>query len=238
MTRPIAMARFDLAWPLAGALAALLSALVLGATAAARGLPVWMPLNATTHALHGPAAAGTTALDLGHTGLGTAIHVASCFFWAAVAVLLVRRLPQDRAWLGWTAGFATALMAGLVDYGLMPARLRPGWELVMPPWGVAAGLAALGVGLSLGLIAAQAIGRPAAGTSAGQDRYPPVPGGARPAEPPLSRLERLRQPAPHVLDQRQQRMDPASAVTEDPNRHGDGGPQPGAPTLTKGPTDA
>ncbi|GEK69683.1 hypothetical protein [Paracoccus denitrificans] len=232
MTRPIAMARFDLAWPLAGACAAVLSALVLGAWAAARGMPVWMPLNATTHALHGPAAASTTALDLSHTGLGAAIHVASCFFWAAVAIWLVRRVPRGGAGLAWLAGLATAAMAGLVDYGLMPARLRPGWELVLPPLGVATGLAALGVGLSLGMIAAGAIGRRLPGTAAGRDRYPSAP---RPAEPPLSAVERLRHPAPHVLDQRQQRVDPAGAVTEDPNRHGSGDKQPGDPTHDERP---
>ncbi|WJS86834.1 hypothetical protein [Paracoccus sp. TOH] len=228
--RRIAMAGFDRAWPLAALCAALLSALVLGALAAGRGLPVWMPLNATSHGLHGPEAAGVTALDLAHTGLGAAIHIASCFFWAAVAVLLIRRAAQGGAWLGWTAGLATAAMAGLVDYGLMPARLRPGWELVLPPWGVLAGLAAVGVGLSLGLIAARRLDRGAAGTSTTREGYAPLSGMAgTPREPPLTAVERLRHPAPHVLDQRQQRMDPASAVTEDPNRLGNGNKQPGDP---------
>ncbi|WP_258552058.1 hypothetical protein [Paracoccus versutus] len=229
MARPIPMARFTLAWPLAGAGAALLSIPVLAALSAGRGLPPWMPLNATTHALHGAEAARTTALDLAHTGLGTAIHVASCFFWAGVAVLLVRRAARGGPWLAWLAGLATAAMAGLIDYGLLPARLRPGWELVLPPWAVLAGLAALGVGLSLGLLAAWAIGRRAPGTSPAPDRYPPVPGAAEPPQAPVSAVERLRHPAPHVLDQRQQRMDPAGAVTEDPNRQGDGNKQPGVP---------
>ncbi|RDW12822.1 hypothetical protein DIE28_11485 [Paracoccus thiocyanatus] len=156
------MARFDLAWPLAGALAAGLSAVVLGALAAARGLPVWMPLNATSHGLHGPQAATVTALDLAHTGLGAAIHVGSSFFWAAVAVFLLRRAASGDMRLAWLAGLATATIAGLVDYGLMPARLRPGWELVLPPLAVVAGLVALGVGLSLGLAIAHSIGRPPA----------------------------------------------------------------------------
>ncbi|WP_246175394.1 hypothetical protein [Paracoccus limosus] len=159
MTPPNGMARFNLGWPLAGAFAALLSILMLGALCVARGLPPWLALNATTRVLHGPAAAAVTALDLTHTGLGAAIHLASCFFWAAVAVLLVRMAPRGNLWLALGAGLLTALVAGLVDYGVMPTRLRPGWELVLSPIGVAAALAAMGTGIALGLIAAQAIGR-------------------------------------------------------------------------------
>lgn len=218
MTRPIAMARFDLGWPLAGVSAAVVSALALGAMSAARGLPAWLPLNATSHVLHGPDAASTPALDLAHTGLGAAIHVGSCFFWAAVAVLLIRKARRGSAWQAWVAGLGTAILAGGVDYGLMPERLRPGWELVLPPLGVAAGLAAMGAGLALGLIAAQAIGADARPEA----HFLPAPAGDPSPAMPTSEIERRRHPAPDVIDQRQQRVDPASTVTEDPNRHGQG----------------
>ncbi len=229
-TRP--MRRFAIGWPLAATMAAIASAAMLGALAAARGLPPWIAINATSHVLHGPAAATEPALDLAHTGLGAVIHVASCFFWAAVAVLLARRARSGGMGLAWLAGLGTAALAGLVDYGLMPARLRPGWELVLPPAGVGLGLLALGVGLSLGLIAAEAIGSRAPEPPGRRTRSPRDPGAA---PPPLSAVERLRRPAPHVLDQRQQRMDPAGAVTEDPNRQGDGNKQPGAPNPDERP---
>ena len=151
MTRPIAMARFDHAWPLAGGAAVVASVLGLGLASLAVGLPFWMPLNATSHALHGPEAAQFTGLDLAHTGLGAAIHVAACFFWAAVAVLMLRDSARGGAVLAWFAGLATAALAGVVDFALMPARLSPGWELVLPPAGVMAGLASLGIGLAMGL---------------------------------------------------------------------------------------
>lgn len=140
--------RFGPAWLLAGVMGTILSGVVLGTASALAGQPVWMPLNATSHGLHGAAAAEFTGMDFRHTGLGLVIHVASSFFWAAVAVVLLRWMGGRLVWL---AGLGTALVAGAVDYGLMPARLTPGWELVLPPAGVIAGLLALGVGLSLGL---------------------------------------------------------------------------------------
>ena len=164
MTRPIAMARLGHAWPLAAGGAVAASVLGLGLAALAMGLPFWMPLNATSHALHGPAAAQFTGLDLAHTGLGLVIHVVACGFWAAVAVLMLHDSAHGGATLAWFAGLSTAALAGVVDYALIPARLSPGWELVLPAAGVMAGLASLGVGLALGLWAADR-----------QDRLAPPP---------------------------------------------------------------
>lgn len=151
MSRPIAMARFDRGWPLAGAWAAVISILVLGAASLATRQPFWMPLNATSHGLYGPEAAHFTGFDLAHTVVGAVIHVAACFFWAGVAVLMLRGVQRGNMALAAGAGLATAALAGVVDYALMPARLTPGWELVLPPAGVMAGLVALGVGLAIGL---------------------------------------------------------------------------------------
>lgn len=226
MSRPIAMARFDLGWPMAGTVATVVSALTLGVLALGEGLPFWMPLNATTHALHGAEAARTTALDLGHTGLGALIHVAACFFWALVAVMLIRWAPRGPVWLAWFVGLATAAIAGLVDYGLLPRALRPGWELVLPPWCVVAGFVALGIGLALGLTLARSDSGPAV-RRPGSVPVPPDPRRRETAPAPGSALDHLRQPSPDELDQRQQRIDPADRVTEDPNRLGNGNKQPG-----------
>lgn len=215
MTPRNPMASLRLALPLAGTLAAVLSALALGLSAMLRDLPPWMPFNATSHVLHGPAAAAVTDANLGHTALGAIIHVGSAFFWAAVAILLLRATGGARAGAAWAAGLGTALLAGVIDYGVIPARLSPGWELVLPPWGVVAGLAALGIGIALGLDMVRR-------------RHPPKP--IRPVRPvqepaaehdPPTALDRLRRPAPAELDQRQQRIDPAGELTEDPNWRGD-----------------
>lgn len=161
MPHSIATAGFKRSWLLAGTAATLLSVVVLGVAALAMGRPFWMPLNATSHALHGPEAGQFAGIDLAHTGVGMAIHVAACFFWAAVAVLMLRAAKRGSPTLAWAAGLATAALAGVVDYALMPARLTPGWELVLPAAGVMAGLAAMGVGIALGLRAARVPDSPA-----------------------------------------------------------------------------
>lgn len=138
----------------AGATAAILSGLTLGLFATLQGLPPWAPLNATAHLLHGPSAGAFTGLDWSHTAIGAFIHVASAFFWAIVAFLVLRLAGGGNARAAWIAGLSTAIVAGVIDYGLMPSRLTPGWELVLPPLQVAGGLLALGVGLAIGMHAA------------------------------------------------------------------------------------
>lgn len=159
MNHPSARVRFAPAWLLAGALGAVASAVVLGALSAAQGLPVWMPFNVSTQAIYGASVATVVSLDLTHSGLGALIHVGSCLFWAALAAGWVRAAPRSGAWLGWVAGFVVAALAGVIDYGLLPAGLRPGWELILPPTGVMLGLAAMGLGLSIGLLIARAMPR-------------------------------------------------------------------------------
>lgn len=236
MRRLISMARFDLAWPLAGTFAALLSGAVLGAMAVSRGLPLWAPLNVTSHVLRGSEVT-LTALDLSHTGVGAAIHVVACFFWSAIAVLLIRRARKNSKSLAWSAGLGAATMAGFIDYGLLPAQLSPGWEMMFPPLGVTAGLVAMGVGMSLGLMAAAGpwheddiVLRP---QPAAELTVEPV--GTHPGSS-LSPLKKLRQAENGVLDQRQNRIDPANTVTEDPNLLGNGMKQPGDPKTIEGPS--
>jgi hypothetical protein len=41
-------------------------------------------------------------------------------------------------------------VAAVVDYGLVPRRISPGWELALSPRGVAAGFAGMALGLAAG----------------------------------------------------------------------------------------
>lgn len=136
---------------IAGLTGAAFSMIGLGAAAIWQGRPVWMPLNATSHVLNGADAGASQGVDLLHTGVGAAIHILSSLFWAAIAFvwLAIDEVPAARN--VWAAGLGTATLAAMVDYGLMPQRLTPGWELVLPPAAMAAGFAALGIGIAAGL---------------------------------------------------------------------------------------
>lgn len=110
----------------------------------------------------------------------------------------------------------TALLALLIDYGLLPVRARPGWHLVLPFPSVIGGFAALGLGLWLGLCLAKSA-RPL------RSQKLNIPA-------PLQRSESvntetgpsaLRHPGKLVIDQRQQRIDPINEVTRDPNSRPD-----------------
>ncbi|WP_333685309.1 hypothetical protein [Pontibaca methylaminivorans] len=115
------------AFLLAGAGAAVLTIAVLGALSAATGAPWWAPLNATTHVFHGGEAAQVTAADWRHTGVGTIIHVLSCFFWALVALiilLLLRRGIGRGLPMPWLAAGLTVLLAALGTGAEHPRRRR------------------------------------------------------------------------------------------------------------------
>ena len=69
------------------------------------GHPFWMPFNVSTQAIQGPEVRHIDAVDLPHTGLGLAIHLISCLFWAGIATVLLRlsarpplRLWEQRCW--------------------------------------------------------------------------------------------------------------------------------------------
>lgn len=207
--------RFVPTWMLAGMLAAIFSLLALSLLTIGQGLTGWAALNATTHAIHGPEVARSPVLDWSRTGLGTLIHVAAAFFWAGVAVGLARLVRLRSSGGAWLVGLGTAALAGLVDYGILPRRLTPGWELVLPPWGVALGLLALGLGLALGLTMAL---RSGIARQLAEPPAPPVGPVPRMVAQPQSATDYLRAPLPDMLDQRQQRIDPALHVTDDPNR--------------------
>ncbi len=193
----------------AGLCAAVFSVIVLGVLAMLGGQPFWMPLNVTTQGFFGPEVAQIRTLDLTHTGFGLAIHVASCLFWAAIAVLLLKRIGRVPL-----APFGTALLALVIDYGILPERLGPGWHLALSFPAVICGFVALGAGLWLGL----SMTRPDPRVR----REPEIsPAKTRlPQDDASSGPDALRHPQPHVIDQRQQRIDPTNEVTEDPNQHG------------------
>ena len=138
-----------------GAGAALASLMTIALLSRLEGHSAVKPVNATSHVIHGPEDAARDEVDVTHTVPGLTINVASAFFWGGVYAFA---MPADtmrspRAIIG--RAFATSIVAGVVDYGLVPRRLRPGWELALKARSVVLGLGALGSGLAAGGLAAR-----------------------------------------------------------------------------------
>ncbi len=81
---------------------------------------------------------------------GLVVNVGAAFFWGAVFAFFTSPASKmtSKGIIG--RAFGTSLVAAAVDYGLVPRRLRPGWELALRPRSVALALAAMGAGLAAG----------------------------------------------------------------------------------------
>lgn len=112
-------------------------------------------INATSHIIWGPDDAPHDDASLSRTVPGLLINVGSAFFWGAIFTLMTS--PVAKHSVGGVVGraFGTSLLAGVVDYGIVPRRLRPGWELALRPRFVVLALAAMGAGLAAGGLAAR-----------------------------------------------------------------------------------
>lgn len=116
------------------------------------------PLNATSHSFAGPEAGREEDFRPLLTGPGIATNIAASFFWGSVtAALLTRQKSPSRVQSVATAAAVTGL-AGLVDYGLVPKRLTPGWEHALRNRSVVAAMAAMGIGLAGGALIANSAG--------------------------------------------------------------------------------
>ena len=133
-----------------GTIASVVSAAALAAFATLENKSPVQPVNATSHWLHGDEAASVPQLDAEHTGVGYATHHASAAFWA-VPFEAWQQLRPARS-NGELLGNAVAMsaIAALVDYGLTPRRLTPGWELVLSKRSMIGAYAALALGLTVG----------------------------------------------------------------------------------------
>ena len=104
------------------------------------------PLNATSHFLWGKRAARKNELSWKYTGAGFAANYGASVFWALFAEALKGRSPSAGRALA--SGAAVSALAYVTDYHVVPKRLTPGFELRLPPRGLAAIYAALALGLA------------------------------------------------------------------------------------------
>ncbi len=125
-----------------------LAALVVAGMA--NGVGPLAGINSSAHWIAGIEAARDGRFRAGVTLPGLATHFAASVFWAVVLLGVVRALAPVR-WLTLLAlGLGVGVVALVVDYGILPRDLSPGWHLVLPWSGVIAGFFALGLGLGAG----------------------------------------------------------------------------------------
>lgn len=138
-----------------GTVASIATGATLALLARAQGKGALQPVNATSHWLNGPGAGRVRELDVAHTAIGYATHHASCVFWALPFEwwLSSRRERSAAEVLG--GAVAVAGIAAVVDYGIVPKRLTPGWELTVSQRSVAVTFGAMALGLAVGSFLAQ-----------------------------------------------------------------------------------
>jgi hypothetical protein len=132
-----------------GTVASLVSSTALAMLAKLEGKSAIQPLNATSHWLHGEDAAKVREADLRHTAIGYATHHGASIFWATLFEALLQdkqRTPSDIV----KCAALVSSLAAAVDYGIVPKRLTPGWEEAISKPSMAAGFAAMALGLALG----------------------------------------------------------------------------------------
>lgn len=142
----MALRRFAARVVAAGSIASVLSIMVASAFARRRTGSVTSASNATSHWVWGEPARRRHDVSLRHTLLGYAIHHASSIWWAGFheAGLDRTRAPA------WLVAPVVGTAAMVVDYGVVPKRLTPGFERHLSRSELVAVYVAFSAGLWLG----------------------------------------------------------------------------------------
>lgn len=135
---------------ISGSIASAVSTAALLVMSRLEGNRALQPVKATAHWLYGERAAVPAGIDGRRALIGYATNHAAAVFWALLfEAARSRRRRDDLVGTATTAAGVSALAAA-VDYGVMPRRLTPGWELAVSKESVAAAFVALAAGLTLG----------------------------------------------------------------------------------------
>lgn len=135
-----------------GTVANLGAVVALGLLARQTGRSAAAPINATSHVIHGDKAGTVDHFDASHTLPGAMINHSAAIFWALPFTWWLSRRQYRSAGQIALGAAATSGAAGVIDYGLMPRRLTPGWEHALPAPAVVATLGALALGLAVGAL--------------------------------------------------------------------------------------
>jgi hypothetical protein len=138
-----------------GTLGAALATGVLMLAGRREGGSAVAPINAVSHWVWGEEAARDESVDARHTAVGAVTQLLAGIFWGTLHAKLRPRVSGDAVVPAAIAGaLATGAVAATVDYGLIPKRLTPGWELRLSNRSVAVALVAMAAGIALGTIKA------------------------------------------------------------------------------------
>lgn len=108
------------------------------------------PINAVSHMLWGDEAARTEEVDAKHTLVGTGLNAAAVTGWAGMHELMMPRRGAPTVKRALLAGAATAALAYITDYHVVPKRFTPGFEKRLSPLGLLGVYSVLAVCLAAG----------------------------------------------------------------------------------------
>lgn len=152
MMRPAATG-FIAATAISGACTAAVGFIALGLLGWGTAGSFMAPVNAMAHLFLGQQAA-RPGLFWDVTSVALVTHVLASLFWAALMVLAIRFARLRGALALFLAGVATGIVALIVDYGLLPRALSPGWHLALSWPSLVVAFILFGAGLGLGALAA------------------------------------------------------------------------------------
>lgn len=138
----------------AGAGATVATTAVLTLIGQRQDLSPWAPINAVSHIVWGDEAGNHVAPSLKYTATGAVLNAAAVTAWALPFAWLRKALPVNPVASAAVAGIATAALAYVVDYHVVPRRLTPGFELRLPKRSFLPIYASLAVGLAAGALLA------------------------------------------------------------------------------------
>lgn len=153
-------ARTGLSATITGTVAGITTMTALALLARAENRRALQPINATSHWLHGEGAGDIEEADAPHTLVGAATNHAAAIFWAVPLELWLASQPPRPPLLLLRDATLVSALAAVVDYGLVPKRLTPGWEEALSNRSVAAGFGAMALGLFAGALLTQGLRHP------------------------------------------------------------------------------
>jgi len=116
-----------------GAVATASTTAVVALLGSVEGGSAAAPINAVSHILWGEKEADTEEVDAQHTLAGAGLNTMAVTGWAALHELFMPRKGKPSVQSALIAGAATATVAYVTDYHVVPKRFKPGFEKRLSP---------------------------------------------------------------------------------------------------------